>query len=128
MNVLLDTHTIIWYYDGDTKLSAHARSQIDDPSNTKFVSPASYWEIAIKLGNGKLSLTEPYPDFVQHAILDNGFSILPIEFRHTSELVTLPKHHGDPFDRLLVAQAIVESLPVISIDPKLDPYPIRRIW
>jgi PIN domain nuclease of toxin-antitoxin system len=128
VNLLLDTHALIWYYEGNPKLTAIARQQIDDPTNTKFVSPASYWEIAIKLRTGRLALTEQYADFVQHSILDNGFVILPIEFRHTTELVSLPLHHRDPFDRLLVAQAIVEDMPLISSDPTLDAYPIRRIW
>ena len=109
-------------------MSVIARSLIDDPANTKYVSPASYWEIAIKPRSGKLAITEKYSDFVQHAILDNGFVILPIEFRHTTELVSLPLHHRDPFDRMLVAQAIVENMPLISSDPTLDAYPIRRTW
>ena len=128
MNVLLDTHTLIWFYQDDSNLSVAARTCLRDPANEKYVSPASYWEIAIKLGTGKLTLADPYPDFLQHAILDNGFLILPIEFRHTAEVVALPLHHRDPFDRLLIAQAIVEGMPVLSADPAFDAYPVQRIW
>ncbi len=128
MNVLLDTHALIWFYEADPKLSAAARAAITDPANTIFVSAASYWEIAIKLGTGKLTLAVPYPDFIQHAILDNGFRILPIEPRHTAGLIGLPLHHRDPFDRLLIAQAVVEDIPIVSADAAFDPYPVRRIW
>jgi PIN domain nuclease of toxin-antitoxin system len=94
----------------------------------KFVSPASYWELAIKVGLGKYTLTESYEDFIQHAIFDNGFLILPIEPRHTALLISLPLHHKDPFDRLMVAQAMVEGIPLVSADPALDSYPITRLW
>jgi PIN domain nuclease of toxin-antitoxin system len=93
-----------------------------------FVSAASHWEIAVKMSIGKLKLAESFPDFVQHAIFDNGFAIVPIDTRHTAELITLPYHHRDPFDRMIVAQAIVEAMPIVSVDPILDAYPIRRIW
>jgi PIN domain nuclease of toxin-antitoxin system len=128
VKVLLDTHTLIWYYDADRRLSPLALKGIDEPANDVFVSPATYWEIAIKLGRRKLTLSEPYPDFVQHAILDNALIILPVELRHTAELVTLPHHHRDPFDRLIIAQPIVENMPLLSGDPTLDAYPVRRIW
>jgi PIN domain nuclease of toxin-antitoxin system len=80
------------------------------------------------MSTGKLKLAESFPDFVQHAITDNGFAIMPIETRHTAELIALPYHHRDPFDRMIVAQAIAETMPIISVDPILDSYPIRRIW
>jgi PIN domain nuclease of toxin-antitoxin system len=128
VRLLLDTHTLLWFYLGDPQLSATARSLIEDPANEKLVSPASYWELAIKIGLGKYTLTESYEDFIQHAIFDNGFLILPIEPRHTAILVSLPPHHKDPFDRLLVAQAMVEGIPIVIVDPALDPYPITRLW
>ena len=128
MNLLIDSHALIWGYFDPNRLSATARTQMTDPSNRVFVSSASHWEIAIKISIRKLNLTEPFVEFVQHAILDNGFTILPIEPRHTAELISLPYHHRDPFDRLLVTQAMVENLPVVSVDPVLDLYPIRRIW
>lgn len=128
MRLLLDTHALIWFYVNDPQLSAAARLLIEDGVNTKYVSPASYWELAIKVGLGKYTLTESYEDFIQHAIFDNGFLILPIEPRHTAALVTLPPHHKDPFDRLIVAQATVEAMAVVSADSALDPYPMTRLW
>jgi PIN domain nuclease of toxin-antitoxin system len=128
LNVLLDTHALLWYYLADPQLSLPARTTIEDAANRIFVSPVSHWEIAIKLSTGKYTLHVPFPTFVQEAIDDNGFTILPIESRHTAELVGLPYHHRDPFDRLLIAQAIVEQMPIISADAVFDSYPIRRIW
>jgi PIN domain nuclease of toxin-antitoxin system len=119
---------VIWFYIDDPQLSAAARLLIEYAANTKLVSPASHWELAIKVSLGKYALTESYEDFIQHAIFDNGFLILPIAPRHTAVLVTLPQHHKDPVDRLLVAQAMVEGIPLVSADPALDPYPITRLW
>ena len=128
MDFLLDTHTLLWYYLDDPKLSSTARNLVADPANRGFVSPATHWEVAIKIGTGKYSLTVPFAQFVQEAIHDNGFSILPIEPRHTEQVITLPKHHNDPFDRLLIAQAIVEQMPIISADTAFDPYTVTRLW
>ncbi|HEX4612082.1 MAG TPA: type II toxin-antitoxin system VapC family toxin [Urbifossiella sp.] len=75
-----------------------------------------------------MTLREPFPDFVQHALLDNGFGILPIEPRHTEGVATLPYHDRDPFDRLRIAQAVVERMPVVSADPAFDEYPVARLW
>lgn len=128
MNLLLDTHTLLWFALGDAQLSATARQLIEDSANTKFVSPASYWEIAIKISIGKYVLHQQYETFFDRAIRQNGFLILPIEVRHTAALTNLPYHHRDPFDRLLVAQAMVEGLSLVSIDSVLDAYPIQRLW
>jgi len=128
VRILLDTHTLLWFYLGDAQLSGTARTATLDPGNSKQVSPVSYWELAIKVGLGKYLLTEPYDDFIQHAIFDNGFAILPVEPRHTTALITLPHHHKDPFDRLLIAQAQVESIPIASADAVFDKYPITRLW
>jgi PIN domain nuclease of toxin-antitoxin system len=92
------------------------------------VSPASYWEIAIKISVGKYSLAVPYEDFFRGAIDDNGFRLLPIEPRHTAALTTLPYHHKDPFDRLLIAQAMVEGVPLVSADSAFDAYGVTRLW
>jgi PIN domain nuclease of toxin-antitoxin system len=109
-------------------LSAAATSCILAPANTKLVSPASYWEIAIKIRLGKYVLAEPYVDFMRRAVEGNGFEILHIDYRHTAALIDLPIHHRDPFDRLLVAQAMIEDIPIVSSDPWVGAYAVTRLW
>lgn len=92
------------------------------------VSPASDWEIAIKVSLSKYTLSAPYEIFWRCGIEEGGFQILPIEVRHAAALVGLPFHHKDPFDRLLVAQAMVEGIPLVSVENALNAYPIQRIW
>ena len=128
MRLLLDTHAFLWFVQGDAQLSGKAHAHILDPGNEKLVSPASYWEIAIKISVGKYTLHQPYQLFIERGIFDNGFVILPIEPKHTAILTTLPFHHRDPFDRLLIAQAMVEQISILSADPALDAYPITRLW
>ncbi len=128
MRLLLDTHTFLWFVLNDPQLSGTARALIEDPANDIFISPANYWEIAIKVRLKKLDLFAPYDDFMHRGIVGNDFEILPIEPKHTSLLTTLPQHHKDPFDRLLTAQALVEGLPIVSVDAALDPYGVNRLW
>ena len=128
MRLLLDTHTFLWFVLNDPQLSAGAQSLINDPANDILISPASYWEIAIKVGLGKLNLHAPYDDFMRRGIDGNDFEILPIEPRHTSLLTTLPLHHRDPFDRLLIAQASIEAIPIVGMDAAFDSYGVRRLW
>jgi PIN domain nuclease of toxin-antitoxin system len=128
LRLLLDTHTLLWFALGDPQLSATAASLILDPVNEKLVSPASYWEIAIKIRIGKYALSKPYEVFMHEAIDKNGFAYLHIQPKHTAVLTTLPLHHRDPFDRLLIAQAMVENTLLISGDPVLDSYPVTRMW
>lgn len=128
MRLLQDTHAFLWFVLNDPQLSATALQLISDPGNDVLISPASYWEIAIKVGLRTLDLHAPYDDFMQRGIVGNDFEILPIEPRHTSVLTTLPLHHRDPFDRLMVAQAMVEGIPLVSADAVLDQYPITRLW
>ncbi len=128
MNVLLDTHALLWFALDDPQLSRAAHALVVDPANEKFVSPMSWWEIAIKMSMKKYTLTVAHDVLFETAIRDNGFRVLPIEPRHTAALVTLPFYHKDPFDRLLIAQAIVEDIPIVSADSAFDPYPVRRIW
>ena len=99
-----------------------------DPANEIEISPASYWEIAIKIKIGKYTLPEPYETFMERQISTNAFRILPILPKHTGLLTTLPLHHKDPFDRLLVAQALTEGIPIVSVDVALDPYGVTRLW
>jgi PIN domain nuclease of toxin-antitoxin system len=128
MRVLLDTHALYWYTEGDARLSASAHTIIQDLSNEVLVSPASYWEIAIKVSVGKWLLNRPYEEFVDIGLNRYGFQLLPILPQHTALLIGLPFHHKDPFDRLMVVQAMAENIPIISNDSLLDAYPISRIW
>lgn len=130
MRLLLDTHTLLWYVLGDAQLSNTATALIVDPANDVLVSPASYWEIAIKVSIGKLPLTQPFDDFLDTCLNRYRFRLLPIEPPHTSRVALLkfPTNHKDPFDRLLVAQALVENIAVVSDDAALDVYGIQRLW
>ena len=128
MRLLLDTHAFLWFILDDPQLSPAAKAIIEDPANDVAISPANYWEIAIKIGLRKYSLPQPYQPFMESQIAANDFRILHIEPRHTSLLTNMPPHHKDPFDRLLVAQAIVEDMPLVSGDPQLDAYPVTRLW
>jgi len=128
VRLLLDTHAFLWFLLDDPQLSSTARKLIEDPVNDVEVSPASYWEIAIKIGLKKYALPEPYEVFMEREIADNDFRILPIEPRHTALLTTMPLHHRDPFDRLLVAQALKEGISLLSGDQTLDAYGVNRLW
>lgn len=122
MEFLLDTHTFLWFAWGDTQLSVLAKRLIEDEGNVKFVSMASIWEMAIKVNTGKLTLNRPYVDFLVERLDGNGFDVLPIERPHAELTAILPFHHRDPFDRLLIAQCISNSLPLIGNDVAFDAY------
>lgn len=128
MRLLLDTHTLLWFTLGDPLLSSTALALINDPGNDKLVSPASYWEIAIKVSIGKLALHSSYEDFIDRGISQNGFDILPIEPRHTGRVAVLPFHHKDPFDRLLIAQALTDDIALVGADAIFDLYGVNRLW
>jgi PIN domain nuclease of toxin-antitoxin system len=128
MTTLIDTHTLLWFVWDDPKLSMVAKSIINDPNNVILVSVASCWEIAIKVNAGKMNLGEPASVFLPREIHSNRLDLLPITLEHALAIESLPLHHRDPFDRLLVAQAIVEKVPIISVDAALDPYPVQRLW
>lgn len=128
MRVLLDTHAFLWFIMGDTRLSATARGLIEDADNERLVSAGSLWEIAVKVSIGKLTLTEPFEVIIPRELTQNGFQILPITVAHLTVLCGLPFHHRDPFDRLLVAQAMAEITPLVSADAILDAYSVTRLW
>ncbi len=128
IDLLLDTQAVLWFLQGDPRLSGTAKALIEDPANRKLVSVATCWEIAIKVGVGKMNLGEPTRPYLERAIALNHFELLPISLEHATAVEGLPTHHKDPFDRLLIAQAIVEGLPIISADLAFDAYPVRRIW
>jgi PIN domain nuclease of toxin-antitoxin system len=127
-SLLLDTHTFLWFVWDDPQLSSSAKALIEDPNNHKLVSIASCWEISIKAGVGKLELGEPSRSFLPREIARNNFELLPITLDHATMVEALPVHHRDPFDRLLVAQLIVESLEVVSTDAVFDQYGVGRLW
>ena len=128
MTLLLDTHTFLWFCQGDSQLSKHAESLLRDPGHRKLVSVASCWEIAIKAGLKKLVLGEPSQTYVRNALARTGFELFPIALEHVTAVENLPMHHKDPFDRLLIAQSIVEHLPVVGGDVVFDAYHITRHW
>jgi PIN domain nuclease of toxin-antitoxin system len=128
--VLLDTHVLLWYVLDDARLSDTARQLIQDADSEVLVSPASFWEIAIKVSIGKLTLHASFQDFFALCFDRYGFVLLSIEPAHIARVAVLPfpGPHKDPFDRLLVAQALVEGLTLISADDALDVYAARRLW
>jgi PIN domain nuclease of toxin-antitoxin system len=128
MTLLLDTHTFLWFCQGDAALSSTAKALIEDPNNRKLLSVASCWEIAVKAGLKKLTLGEPSGTYIPAALVRTGFELLPITLEHATGVESLPPHHKDPFDRLLVAQARVEGIPLVSADVALDAYPVARVW
>jgi PIN domain nuclease of toxin-antitoxin system len=128
MNLLLETHAFLWFCQGDSALSVTAKALIENPTNRKLLSIASCWEIAIKSGLGKLKLGEPSSTYIPAALARTGFDLLPIAVAHATRVEGLPLHHRDPFDRLLVAQAITEGIPIVSNDSLLDPYGVTRLW
>jgi len=128
MKLLLDTHSFLWFIGGSSKLSVNARMLIEDLSNQSVLSVASLWEIAIKVSSGKLSLVQSFETFIPQQMSLNGIELLEISFPHTVVVATLPFHHRDPFDRLLIAQAIVEQIPIVGCDTKFDAYAITRLW
>jgi PIN domain nuclease of toxin-antitoxin system len=130
VNLLLDTHVLLWSYFGDPRLNATATAAITDPANPVFVSIASLWEIAIKVSTGKLLLRQPFPAFLQSAVFSQWMTVVAVEPRHLAALSTLPypTNHRDPFDRLIVAQALTDGFTLVSADAKLDAYGVTRIW
>jgi len=127
-NLLLDTHAMLWFLWADSQLSPNAKALIEDADNRKLVSIASCWEIAIKVGLGKLDLGEPSRSFLPREIAHNNFELLPIDLNHATMVEKLPTHHRDPFDRLLIAQAVVEGLSLVSADVAFDQYSVSRLW
>jgi PIN domain nuclease of toxin-antitoxin system len=128
MRFLLDTHTFLWFIQDDPQLSLLARSRIEDSANELFISAATCWEIAIKVSIGKLTLTEPFRELIPREIVDNLINLLPIEVRHATTFAELSAHHRDPFDRMLIAQALTDDLIVLGVDAAFDGYGVRREW
>jgi PIN domain nuclease of toxin-antitoxin system len=128
MKVLLDTHAFLWSITGDDRLSKTAEKTFLNPDNNLYFSAASFWEICIKMSLGKLSLKRGWFKTIQEEMRINAVQWLPVEMQHCVELTKLPFHHRDPFDRMLIAQALAEDLQLLSRDGRLSAYEIELIW
>lgn len=128
MRVLLDTHAFLWYITDDDQLSERAEAVISDGGNEVLLSVGSLWEITIKHGLGKLALKEPFGELMPRQLAVNDIGTLPIALAHLAVYAGLPLHHRDPFDRLLIAQAQSEELPVVSKDAAFDDYDVEVLW
>ena len=128
MRLLLDTHSFLWFIAGSDKISVAARDLIEDSANEPSLSMASLWEMAIKVSIGKLKLAQPFEKLIPEQMKLNGIGMLNIRVEHVSQVVQLPFHHRDPFDRLLIAQAQVEGMPIVGADGAFDAYTVTRMW
>lgn len=128
MKLLFDTHAFIWWDSDPTRLSAHALAACQNPENRLLLSVASVWEMQIKMQLGKLRLSLPLREIIETQQRTNQIAVLPITLPHVLVLDTLPTHHKDPFDRLLVAQAIIEDAGLITKDEVFAHYPVKVIW
>jgi len=131
VKLVLDTHTFLWHADGDARVSAPATALLIDPANALFLSMASVWEIAIKVGLKKLVLSSPYVSFMARAITGYGLTVLPITFEDCAEYERLPfpdPKHRDPFDRMIVTHALRNGFSVVGADVAFDPYGVTRLW
>ena len=127
MNVLLDTHTFIWYIEGNTSLTEKAREIVEFSADNVYLSIISLWEIAIITGKNKLAMQNEYDDLLD--VLNSlNIEVLPITFVDTQIYKNLPLHHGDPFDRMIISQAINNSLTIIGCDQSFNDYPIQILW
>ena len=124
MNYLLDTHVLIWFSENDTRLPARIKAIIEDDLNNIFISHATIWEMTIKMSLGKLKIKYSLDQW-EKVLSENGVAMLPTSFLHYQKLYSLSFHHNDPFDRLIIAQAMAEDFTVITHDPKFSAYPVR---
>lgn len=125
MNLLLDTHALLWALAEPRRLPERSAAAVAEPRNSVYVSAVSTWEIAIKMGLGRL---EGSPGEIEEAIRAIGFSELPVSIAHSLAVHELPSHHRDPFDRLLIAQALAEGMTLVSGDPAVALYPVHTLW
>jgi PIN domain nuclease of toxin-antitoxin system len=125
---LLDTHALIWSADNDARLGANARAIILDSASVLAVSVASAWELSIKAGRGDLQLTPNVVDWFTQATQLGRIKVLPVELDHLTDLETLPRHHGDPFDRLIICQARALNLTILTRDHAFSNYGVNKIW
>jgi PIN domain nuclease of toxin-antitoxin system len=128
MKLLLDSHAFVWTHEEPQKLLPNAAMEIKNPANDLFLSAASVWELQIKIQIGKFNFKDTLEDIIAEQQLINGLQILPVNLAHALYLKNLPLHHKDPFDRILIAQAIIENMVLISADPKFSLYQANLLW
>ena len=131
MKLLLDTHALLWHADGSPQMSASATALVIDPANELFLSMASVWKIAIKVGINKLTLSAPYATFMTRAITGYGVRLLPVTFDDCTAYEQLPfpdKQHRDPFDRMIITHALRNELAIVGVDSAFDSYGVIRLW
>ena len=128
MRALLDTHVFLWWITDDQRLSSQVREIIADGTNEILFSAASGWEIAIKTRLGRLQLPDNPEIFISEQLELNAIEVLPVQIGHALHVYQLPSHHRDPFDHLLIAQAQLEKLPILTADPQISRYPVEVIW
>jgi len=128
MRHLVDAHSLIWALDNPRKLGIRATVILEDPANELIVSVGTIWELSIKVGLGKLSLSLPYRTWMEKALVDLALVVSPITLEIAERQMALPFHHRDPFDRLLAAQCLVEAIPMVSADSVFDQYGVSRTW
>src|SRR5437016_3474284 len=124
MRLLIDSHTLVWWFESLPALSLPARNAIADPSNEVLVSAVALWELMIKVSTGKLSL----PADIETMVIGEGFAVLPISFVHLRGIPALPRVHRDPFDRMMIAQALAEGIPIATSDRVFASYGAQIIW
>lgn len=128
MKLLLDTHTFLWFIEGNLNLSNTARNLIEDEGNERFLSIASLWEMAMKVSMNKLTLRPTFTELVTQQVYGNAIEVLEIRSEHLNILAKMPFHHKDPFDRLIISQSIAERMAVISKDSEFEKYPVTLFW
>jgi PIN domain nuclease of toxin-antitoxin system len=128
VRLLIDTHALLWFCEGSFSLSDRARAAMEDEANERYVSHATAWEVAIKVSLGKLKLHDDYRVIFSGVMKANGFKLLPSAVDHYDALIRLPRHHGDPFDRLILAQAEVEGLVIVTCDAEFPAYGMPLLW
>lgn len=128
MKLLLDTHVLLWALEDDVRLSRKARALLLDEGHTLLWSAASTWELAIKASLGRIRFATPLAEYLPHKLEAEGIVSLPITDPHAAAVESLPRHHHDPFDRLLIAQALVEELALLSADKVMKRYDVEVVW
>jgi PIN domain nuclease of toxin-antitoxin system len=128
MRLLLDTHAFLWFIQGSQNLSKTARNLIEDQGNQKLLSVASLWEMSIKVSIGKLDVGMTIAQLLSREVYGNGFEVFAIQANHLNELTKLVFHHKDPFDRLIIAQALAERMPAVTQDKAFGRYPVSLLW